>query len=117
MVATVRRLETIADLKAHVVMTLLLDVTDSAGIPQVIKAVLAQEGRIDLLVNNAGFGQFGPLMDLNPAQIQAQFQINVLAPLELAQQVAPVMNQQRSGEIFEWTDFMPAPTPERPLKS
>lgn len=98
-VATARRLEGIDDLKAHTVMTLLLDVTDSAGIQQVIKAVLDQEGRIDLLVNNAGFGQFGPLMDLSPAQLQAQFQTNVLAPLDLVQQVAPVMKQQRSGII------------------
>jgi NAD(P)-dependent dehydrogenase (short-subunit alcohol dehydrogenase family) len=98
-VATARRLEAIDDLKAHTVMTLPLDVTDSAGIQKVIEAVLAQEGRIDLLVNNAGFGQFGPLMDLSPAQLQAQFHTNVLAPLELVQQVAPVMKQQRSGII------------------
>lgn len=98
-VATARRLETLDSLKAHSIMTLPLDVTDSIGIQQVIATVLAQEGRIDLLVNNAGFGQFGPLMDLNAAQLQAQFQTNVLAPLELAQQVAPVMKRQRSGVI------------------
>jgi NAD(P)-dependent dehydrogenase (short-subunit alcohol dehydrogenase family) len=98
-VATARRLEAIDDLKAHTVMTLPLDVMDSVGIRQVIEAVLAQEGCIDLLVNNAGFGQFGPLMDLSQAQLQAQFQTNLLAPLELAQQVAPVMKQQRSGVI------------------
>lgn len=99
MVATARRLETLDSLKAHSIMTLPLDVTDSAGIQQVIATVVAQEGRIDLLVNNAGFGQFGPLLDLSPAQIQAQFQTNVLAPLELVQQVAPVMKRQRSGVI------------------
>ncbi|MGB3199720.1 MAG: SDR family NAD(P)-dependent oxidoreductase [Nodosilinea sp.] len=66
-VATARRLEAIDDLKAHTVMTLPLDVTDSVDIRQVIEAVLAQEGRIDLLVNNAGFGQFGPLIDLSAA--------------------------------------------------
>ncbi|PSR19318.1 short-chain dehydrogenase [filamentous cyanobacterium CCP3] len=98
-VATARRLADIDDLKAHTVMTLPLDVTDSAGIQQVIATVLAQEGRIDLLVNKAGFGQFGPLMDLSAAQLQAQFQTNVLAPVELAQQVAPVMKRQRSGVI------------------
>ncbi|WP_035991467.1 SDR family oxidoreductase [Leptolyngbya sp. KIOST-1] len=98
-VATARRLETLDSLKAHSIMTLPLDVTDSAGIQQVIATVVAQEGRIDLLVNNAGFGQFGPLLDLSPAQIQAQFQTNVLAPLELVQQVAPVMKRQRSGVI------------------
>ena len=98
-IATARRLEAIDDLKVHTVMTLPLDVTDSIGIQQVIEAVLDQEGRIDLLINNAGFGQFGPLMDLSSAQLQAQFHTNVLAPLELAQQVAPVMKQQRSGVI------------------
>ncbi|PSN17005.1 short-chain dehydrogenase [filamentous cyanobacterium CCT1] len=99
-VATARRLGAVEALKAHTVMTLPLDVTDSAGIRQVIEAVLAQEGRIDLLVNNAGFGQFGPLMDLSAAQLQAQFQTNVLAPLALAQQVAPVMKRQRAGVII-----------------
>lgn len=98
-VATARRLETLDAVKAYTTLTLPLDVTDSAGIRQVIETVLAQEGRIDLLVNNAGFGQFGPLMDLSPAQIQAQFQTNVVAPLELVQQVAPVMKRQRSGVI------------------
>ncbi|MFQ4134732.1 SDR family oxidoreductase [Nodosilinea sp. PGN35] len=98
-IATSRRLETLDSLKAHSIMTLPLDVRDSAGSQQVIATVLAQEGRIDLLVNNAGFGQFGPLMDLSPAQIQAQFQTNMMAPLELVQQVAPVMKRQRSGMI------------------
>ncbi|MBE9114142.1 SDR family oxidoreductase [Nodosilinea sp. LEGE 07298] len=98
-VVTARRLEALDSLKAHGIMTLPLDVTDSAGIQRVIEAVLAQEGQIDLLVNNAGFGQFGPLMDLSPAQLQMQFETNVLAPLELAQKVAPVMKRQRSGVI------------------
>ncbi len=98
-IATTRRLEAMDDLRAHTVITLPLNVTDSAGIQHVIEAVLSQEGRIDILVNNAGFGQFGPLMDLSPAQLHAQFHTNVLAPLELVQQVAPVMKQQRSGVI------------------
>jgi NAD(P)-dependent dehydrogenase (short-subunit alcohol dehydrogenase family) len=98
-IATARRLETLDDLQPYAAMTLPLDVTDSAAIPRAIEAVLNQEGRIDLLVNNAGFGQFGPLMDLSLAQLQAQFQTNVLAPLDLVQQVAPVMKQQGSGRI------------------
>jgi short-subunit dehydrogenase len=80
-------------------ITLPLDVTDAVGIKTAIETVVAREGRIDILVNNAGFGQFGPLMDISPAQLQAQFQTNVIAPLALVQQVAPIMKQQRSGAI------------------
>lgn len=98
-VATARRVEAVDDLTAHGILTLPLDVTDAAGIRQVIETVLTQQGRIDILINNAGFGQFGPLMDLSPAQLQAQFHTNVLAPLELVQQVAPAMKGQRSGVI------------------
>lgn len=98
-VATARRLEAMDDLKTQGMLTLALDVTDSTAIKAAVDTVLAQVGRIDILVNNAGFGQFGPLMDLSPAQLQAQFYTNVLAPFELVQQVAPVMKEQRSGTI------------------
>lgn len=99
-VATARQLEAIADLKAENMLTLALDVTDSAAVKQGVATVLAREGRIDILVNNAGFGQFGPLMDISQPQLQAQFQTNVWAPLELVQQVAPAMKRQRSGTII-----------------
>ncbi|MBW4459974.1 MAG: SDR family oxidoreductase [Nodosilinea sp. WJT8-NPBG4] len=98
-VATARRLEAMDDLEAQGMLTLPLDVTDSAAMKSVVDTVLAQVGRIDILVNNAGFGQFGPLMDLSAAQLQAQFHTNVLAPFELVQQVAPAMKEQRSGTI------------------
>ncbi|MBD1872416.1 SDR family oxidoreductase [Nodosilinea sp. FACHB-131] len=98
-VATARRLEAMDDLKTQGMLTLPLDVTDSAAMKSVVDTVLAQVGRIDILVNNAGFGQFGPLIGLSPAQLQAQFHTNVLAPFELVQQVAPVMKEQRSGTI------------------
>lgn len=99
-VATARRLETIGDLKAQNMLTLALDVTDSAAVKQVVETILDREGRIDILVNNAGFGQFGPLMDISQPQLKAQFQTNVLAPLDLVQQVAPAMKRQRSGMII-----------------
>jgi short-subunit dehydrogenase len=81
-------------------LTLPLDVTDSQAIATVIATVLAQAGRIDILVNNAGYGQFGPLMDISQELLQQQFATNVFAPLELAQQVAPVMKAQGKGLII-----------------
>ncbi|MEL6554849.1 MAG: SDR family oxidoreductase [Cyanobacteria bacterium J06621_11] len=98
-VATARRLETIQDLKVAGMSVFRLDVTDEKRVSQVVQSVVAAEGRIDVLVNNAGFGQFGPLMDVVPEQMQAQFQTNVFAPMVVARQVALVMKIQKSGLI------------------
>jgi len=99
-VATARRLETIADLKAAGMATLTLDVTQANDIHSVIKAVYETEGQIDVLVNNAGYGLFGPLMDLPQAAIAQQFATNVFAPLQLIQTVAPIMKAQGAGLIL-----------------
>lgn len=99
-IATARQLQPLADLKAAGIVTLPLDVTDPIAIQQVTETVLADQGRIDILINNAGFGQFGPLMDLSPTQLQDQFQTNVWAPLAMVQQIAPIMKQQGSGLII-----------------
>ena len=81
-------------------MTVLaLDINDQQAVENAVESVLTAEGRIDVLINNAGFGQFGPLMDIDRNTLQQQFQTNVLAPLALAQQVAPSMKDQGSGLI------------------
>jgi short-subunit dehydrogenase len=80
-------------------VTLPLDVTDSAAIQTTVKTILAQERRIDILVNNAGYGQFGPLMDVSRDILQRQFATNVFAPLALAQAIAPTMKAQGRGLI------------------
>jgi len=57
-------------------------------------------GRIDLLVNNAGFGLFGPFEEQDPEGISGMVQVNVRAPVELARAVAPQMVQRRRGGII-----------------
>lgn len=79
--------------------TLRLDVTEAETVRQVVKAVSETEGCIDVLINNAGCGLFGPLLDLTEAEIAHQFQANVFAHLYLVQQAAPVMKAQGSGLI------------------
>ncbi|MEO1387886.1 MAG: SDR family oxidoreductase [Cyanobacteria bacterium J06634_6] len=98
-VATARRLEAIEDLKTAGMSAIALDITDSTAIQQAISTVLATHHQLDILINNAGYGQFGPLMDISADKLQAQFQTNVFAPLALIQQVAPVMKGQQAGLI------------------
>jgi short-subunit dehydrogenase len=89
------------ELLAAVGMTCMpLDVSDSSNIQKVIDEALKIEGRIDVLVNNAGFGLMGPMLDIAKEDIVQQFRTNVFAPLELMQAVAPVMRRNGSGLII-----------------
>lgn len=98
-IPTARQIALLDEFKTAGMMPLPLDITEQTAVCQVIETILTKAGRIDILVNNAGFGQFGPVLDVSPAQLQAQFQTNVLAPLAIAQQVAPVMKRQGAGLI------------------
>jgi len=98
-VATARRLEMIEDLQAAGMSTLPLDITDPTTIQQAVSTILETHHQLDILINNAGYGQFGPLMDVSAEKLQAQFQTNVFAPIALIQQVAPIMKQQQAGLI------------------
>lgn len=76
------------------------DVTQEASIQEVITALLDRHGRIDTLVNNAGFGLIGPLENLSIAQMQANFNANFFGALRMVQAVLPIMRRQRAGHII-----------------
>lgn len=90
-VATARRVETLGELRAKGMAAEALDVTEEAQSRQLLERILAREGRLDMLINNAGYGLFGPLLDLPEAEVRRQFETNVFAPLRLARQAAPAM--------------------------
>lgn len=94
-IATARRLDSIADLAGPQVQILSLDVNDAAA----IDAAIAAAGDIDILINNAGYGAMGPLLDVSNAALTLQFQTNSFAPVALAQAVAPQMLARRQGVI------------------
>jgi len=76
--------------------------TDMGNLEQVkhlAQQTLDRYGRVDAVINNAGYGQFGPLSELTEAQIRAQFEVNVFGLLFLCQQVIPAMRAQRKGRI------------------
>lgn len=77
-----------------------LDVTDFDLIPSLVERVLHDYGRIDVLVNNAGFALAGFAEDLTLAEIRSQFETNFFGHVAMTQAVLPSMRHQRSGHII-----------------
>jgi NAD(P)-dependent dehydrogenase (short-subunit alcohol dehydrogenase family) len=97
--ATARRPETLSVLAEAGCTTLALDVTDEVSMSTAVAAVLAGAGRIDALVNNAGYSQSGALESVDIDDVRRQFETNVFGLIRLTQLVLPTMREQRSGRI------------------
>jgi len=77
-----------------------LDVDSETSVQTCIQKILERTGRIDLLVNNAGFAQGGALEETSLEDARAQFETNVFGVLRMLKAVIPVMRQQGSGQII-----------------
>jgi NAD(P)-dependent dehydrogenase (short-subunit alcohol dehydrogenase family) len=97
--ATARRPESIADLEAKGCKTLALDVTDEASMQAAVDHVVAAEGAVGALVNNAGYSQSGALETLDMADVRKQFETNVFGLLRMCQLCLPGMRDQGWGRI------------------
>ncbi|WP_342235622.1 oxidoreductase [Inquilinus sp. OTU3971] len=94
------------------VTMLTCDVTDDASVAKLVERVLAEAGRIDLLVNNAGIGLLGGAEESSIAQTQALFDVNVFGVLRVTSAVLPAMRRQRMGRIVNLSSVLgliPAP--------
>jgi len=76
------------------------DVTDRTEIRRMVQSTLDRWGRVDVLVNNAGISYDEPLEGLEPDKVQAEVQVNLIAPIECTRAVLPVMLRQQSGHII-----------------
>jgi NADP-dependent 3-hydroxy acid dehydrogenase YdfG len=97
--ATARKPETLAALEDAGCHAMALDVTDEASMVAAVDAVTAEAGRIDALVNNAGYSLSGASETLDLADVRRQFETNVFGLLRLTQLVLPTMRVQGDGRV------------------
>ena len=95
-----RRVELLSDLHQYGVKTLPLDVTDDASMQACVAEIVQQEKRIDVLVNNAGYGSYGTIEEVPMEEAKRQFEVNVFGLARMTQLVLPHMRQQKSGTII-----------------
>ncbi|BCY09275.1 oxidoreductase [Actinoplanes sp. L3-i22] len=95
-----RRLDRMAPLAALGVTTVRADVTEEAGLVALVDRVVTESQRIDVLVNNAGYGSFGALEDVPQAEARRQFEVNVFGAARLCQLVLPHLRAQGAGRII-----------------
>jgi NAD(P)-dependent dehydrogenase (short-subunit alcohol dehydrogenase family) len=101
--ATARKPEVLRDLAEkypETVLTLKLDVTDKNDIAQAIAKTIEKFGRIDTVVNNAGYGLLGAVEEPSDEQIRRQFETNVFGVINVVREVLPVLRRQKSGHII-----------------
>ena len=98
--AAARRVERMEPLRSFGAVPVRLDVTDETSINECVNAVMAAEQRIDVLINNAGYGFFGAIENVPMEDARRQLEVNVFGLARLCQLVLPVMRKQGSGRII-----------------
>jgi NAD(P)-dependent dehydrogenase (short-subunit alcohol dehydrogenase family) len=100
-----RSVEKMADLATLGAVPLRLDISKESEIQSAVDAILQQVGGVDVLVNNAGFGLFGPVEDIPIDEARYQFEVNVFGPARLTQLLLPAMRKKGAGTIVNITSM------------
>ncbi len=101
--AAARRVEQMAPLEREGIHVVELDITVDASIGACVDTILQREGRIDVLVNNAGYGSYGAVEDVPIEEARRQFEVNIFGLARLTQLVLPRMRENRFGRIINVT--------------
>jgi NAD(P)-dependent dehydrogenase (short-subunit alcohol dehydrogenase family) len=102
--ATARNVATLAPLVAQYgdrVAAISLDVTDKAAVNAAIAEAHARFGRLDVVINNAGYGLFGTIEEVSETEARAQLETNLFGALWVTQAALPIMRAQKSGHIIQ----------------
>lgn len=86
-------------------LPLAVDLTTETSVGEAIQATIGQFGRIDVVVNNAGYGQLGSLEELTDEESRANFDVNVFGTLNVIRQVMPQLRKQQSGRILNFSSI------------
>jgi NAD(P)-dependent dehydrogenase (short-subunit alcohol dehydrogenase family) len=95
-----RRIERMADLASAGCGVIALDATDDVSMVAAVDQIVSERGRIDVLINNAGYGQFGALEEVPMDEGRRQLETNLIGAARLIQLCLPHMRAQRYGRIF-----------------
>lgn len=107
-IGTVRKESQVIDLESinkDLVTAVVLDVQDQASIDVAAKQIEKKFGRLDVLVNNAGYGTLGPIEETDESEIQRQFDVNVFGAVRMMKLALPFMRKQKSGHILNITSI------------
>lgn len=100
-----RRTDRLQKLAADGIRPLGMDVTDEQSMTDGVAKIVADTGRIDVLVNNAGYGSYGAIEDVDIDEGRRQFEVNVFGAMHLTQLALPHMREQKSGTIVNITSM------------
>jgi NAD(P)-dependent dehydrogenase (short-subunit alcohol dehydrogenase family) len=106
--ATARRIDALSDLKDRhcaLLWAAELDVTNTAAIRDVVGHAFGDLGRIDVIVNNAGYGLFGAAEELSDQQILEQIETNLLGPIQVTRAALPHLREQGGGRIIQLSTY------------
>mgnify|MGYP003393385548 CR=1 FL=1 len=94
-----RRVERMADLKERGVQVISMDVTNNESMGQAVRQIIQEHGKIDVLINNAGYGSYGAIEDVPLEEARRQFEVNIFGLARLTQLTLPSMRENKSGKI------------------
>lgn len=97
---TARRIDKMNDLKDTGIKLLEMDVANDESIIRGVQKIIETEKRIDILINNAGYGSYGSVEDVPISEAKYQFEVNIFGLARLTQLVLPYMRKQQSGKII-----------------
>ena len=111
--AAARRVDKMEGLKADGIRPISLDLTREASMVNCVETILKETGRIDVLVNNAGYGSYGAIEDVPMEEARRQFDVNLFGMARMIQLVTPGMRENHCGKIVNissmggkiWTKF------------
>ena len=103
--AAARNVEKMDDLARLGARTLRMDISRDADITAAVQTILDEVDGVDVLVNNAGFGLYGPVEDVSIDEARYQFEVNLFGAARLTQLLLPKMRERRSGTIVNVTSM------------